>query len=146
VTGNEVPVEVIYRQDRDPFKILIIAACVAYSAFALPVYERFGSPSLKAFPTSVAMAFLSSLFILGMITLTGIVRVNGRLEGIGMFGLSGIWACFAVMGISTSGAKAMAFSSFLIAFAFAAAWTWWQKIGRPWWARRRQRREGRGAA
>lgn len=142
--------EIVYRQDRDAFKILIVAACVAYSALTIPLYERFGSPSLKAFPTPVAMAFLVSLFVLGMVSMAGIARQNGQLEGIGMFGLSGIWMCFAVMGISTSGARAAAFSSFLFAFAGAAAWTWWQKMGRSWWARRqaqrRRRREERGAA
>lgn len=134
-----------YRPDRDPFKILIIAACVGYSAFALPLYERFGSPSLKAFPVPLAMAFLAFLLVLGLVTMAGIAKLNSRLEGHGMFGLSGIWTCFAVMGINTSGARAAAFSSFLFAFAGAAAWVWWQKIGRPWWARRRRRREERGA-
>lgn len=136
--------EADYRQDRDPFKILIIAACVAYSALAIPFYERYGSPSLKALGTPAAMVFLVVLFVLGAVTMSGIARSNGFLEGLGMFGLSGVWLGFGVMGISTSGPKAAAFSSFLFAFAGAAAWVWWQRIGRPWWARRRRRREERG--
>jgi hypothetical protein len=131
---------------RDAFKILIVGACVAYSAVALPFYERLGSPSLKAFPTPLALSFLACLFVFGMVSMAGIVRFNPRLEGIGMLGLSGIWACFAAMGISTSGGKALAFSSFLCAFSIAASWTWWQTIGEPWWTRRAECRARRGAA
>jgi hypothetical protein len=128
---------VVIDRGRDAFKILIVGACVAYSALAIPFYEQLGSPSLKAFPTPVAMLFLVCLLLFAFIAMVGIARWDDRMEGHGMLALSGIWTCFAVMGVSTSGGRAAAFSSFLVAFAIAAAWTWWQRIGRPWWRRRR---------
>lgn len=135
--------ELYAHHDRDAFKLLIVAACVVYAAAALLFYDRLGSPSLKAFPTPVAMAFLTALLVFSAISMAGVVTGNGRLEGHGMLGLSGIWLCFAVMGVSTSGHRATAFSSFLLAFALAAAWTWWQKIGRPWRSARTGLREAR---
>lgn len=127
----------VHARDRDAFKILVLTACIVYSAITLPLYERLGSPSLKAFPTPVAMTFLVFLFVFGMVSMVGVIRLRGRLEGIGMFGLSGIWSCFGLMGINNAGSKATAFSVFLFAFSIAAAWTWWQRIGRPWWRARR---------
>lgn len=130
----------VHARDRDAFKVLIVTACTAYAALALPFFEKFGSPSLKAFPVPVALAYLAFLFVFGMVSLVGIIRLQSRVEGIGMFGLSGIWLCFGLLGLSNSGAKATAFSSFLFAFSLAAAWTWWQRIGRPWRAARRRKR------
>lgn len=127
-------------RDRDAFKVLIVTACTIYAALALPFYEKYGSPSLKAFPLAIALTYLVFLFAFGMVSLIGILRLHDRIEGIGMFGLSGIWLCFGILGLSTSGARAAAFSSFLFAFSAAAAWTWWQRIGRPWWKSRRRRR------
>lgn len=120
---------------RDAYKILIIAACVVYSAIALPFYERFGSPSLKAFPFPVAVAFLLLLAGFGLLVLTAIARRQDRLEAHGQLGLAGVWAAFGIMGVNTSGGRATAFALFLLAFAGAALWTWWQRIGRPWWSR-----------
>lgn len=130
----------VHARDRDAFKVLIVTACTAYAALALPFYEKFGSPSLKAFPVAIALAYLAFLFVFGMISLVGIIRLHSRIEGIGMFGLSGIWLCFGIMGLNNAGPRATAFASFLFAFALAAAWTSWQRIGRPWWATRRRRR------
>jgi len=125
----------LYVRDRDAFKTLIVSVCVAYSAVAIPFYEALGSPSLKAFPTWIAYLFLGFLLLFGLISMVGIIRLDPRMEGHGMLGLCGIWVCFGVLGISTSGGRATAFASFLFAFSAAAAWTWWQKIGRPWWQR-----------
>lgn len=132
----------VKRSDRDAFKILVVGACTVYAALALPFYEQIGSPSLKEFPTFVALLFLAGLFVCGMTAMAGIFQHRGRIEGYGMFGLSGIWAAFGAMGLNLSGAKATAFSLFLFAFAFAAAWTYWQRIGRPWRRRRRARKRG----
>lgn len=132
----------VKRTERDAFKILVVTACTVYAAVALPFYQQIGSPSLKEFPTPVAFIFLGGLFACGMTSIVGIVRVRERLEGIGMFGLSGVWAAFGVMGLNVSGAKATAFALFLFAFAAAAAWTFWQRIGRPWNSRRRARKRG----
>lgn len=130
----------VHARDRDAFKVLIVTSCVVYAALALPFYEKLGSPSLKAFPTGVALTYLAFLFVFGMISLVGIFRLHSRIEGIGMFGLSGIWLCFGIMGLNNAGPRATAFASFLFAFAAAAGWTWWQRIGRPWRAGRRRRR------
>ena len=132
----------VRRGDRDAFKILVVTACTVYAALALPFYEQIGSPSLKEFPPLVAYVFLAALFACGMASVIGIIHWRDRLEGIGMFGLSGIWAAFGVMGLNFSGAKATAFAGFLFAFAIAALWTWWQRIGRPWRNRRRARKRG----
>ncbi len=126
---------------RDAYKILVIAACVAYSAVALPFYERIGSPSLKAFPFPVAVGFLVLLAVFGVVVLAAVARRQDRLEAHAQLGLAGVWFCFGVMGISTSGVRATAFASFLLAFSGAAVWTWWQRIGRPWWRARRSRGE-----
>jgi hypothetical protein len=125
---------------RDAYKILIVAACVLYAALALPFFERLGSPSLKAFPLPVAMAFLATLGAFGVVVLVAIARHQDRLEAHGQLGLAGVWTCFGLMGLNTSGGRATAFALFLLAFAAAALWTWWQRIGRPWWRRRRARR------
>lgn len=126
---------------RDAYKILIISACVVYAAAAIPFYERLGSPSIKEFGAPVALAFLGVLFIFGVITMLGIVQRRDRLEAHGQLGLAGIWTCFGVMGLEVNGPKATAFALFLFAFAIAALWSWWQRIGRPWWKRRRGRRK-----
>jgi hypothetical protein len=126
---------------RDAYKILIVSACVVYSAVAIPFYERLGSPSLKAFPYPVALSFLVILAGFGFVVLVAIARRQDRLEAHGQLGLAGVWACFGIMGVSTSGGRATAFALFLLAFAAAALWTWWQRIGRPWRRSRRARRE-----
>ena len=122
---------------RDAYKILIIAACMAYSFVALPFYEKLGSPSLKEFPYPVAFAFLVLLGTFSVIVLVAIVRQQDRLEAHGHLGLAGLWMCFGIMGISTSGGRATAFAMFLLAFSMAALWSWWQRIGGPWWQARR---------
>jgi hypothetical protein len=127
---------------RDAYKILIVTACVVYSAAAIPFFEQLGSPSIKEFGTPVALVFLAFLFLFGLISMVGIARRRDRLEAHGQLGLSGIYAAFGGMGLEVNGLKATAFSGFLFAFAFAALWTWWQRIGRPWWLRRRARRRG----
>lgn len=129
---------------RDAYKILIISACVTYSSLALPFYERLGSPSLKAFPYPVAFAFLLLLAAFGGIVLIAIARRQDRLEAHGHLGLAGLWLCFGIMGVSTAGGRATAFAIFLLAFAIAAVWSWWQRIGQPWWRARRARREAGG--
>lgn len=131
---------------RDAYKILIVGACVAYAAVAIPFYDQLGSPSIKEFGTPLAIAFLVSLFVFGVISMVGIARHRDRLEAHGHLGLAGIWTAFGVMGLEVNGPKATAFSGFLFAFAIAGFWTWWQRIGRPWWRRRRaRRRRARGA-
>lgn len=124
-----------YETPRDAYKILIIAACVIYSVLALLFYDRLGSPSLKSFPFPIAVLFLLVLLLFGLIVLGAIARRQDRLEAHGQLGLAGVWACFGILGLSTSGGKATAFALFLMAFAFAALWTWWQRIGQPWWRR-----------
>jgi FtsH-binding integral membrane protein len=131
-----------HQTHRDAYKILIISACVTYSALALPFYERLGSPSLKQFPFPVAFAFLVLLATFGGIVLVAIIRQQDRLEAHGHLGLAGLWICFGIMGISTSGGRATAFALFLLAFSIAAVWSWWQRIGEPWWINRRARKAG----
>lgn len=130
---------------RDAYKILIILACVVYAAAAIPFYDKLGSPSIKEFGTPVALTFLAVLLVFGMITMIGIALRRERLEAHGHLGLAGIWACFGGMGLEVNGDKATAFASFLFAFSLAALWTWWQRIGSPWWQRRRARRRTAGA-
>ena len=130
-----------HKTHRDAYKVMIISACVAYSALALPFYERLGSPSLKAFPYPVAFAFLVLLAAFGAVVLIGIARRQDRLEAHGHLGLAGLWLCFGAMGISASGGRATAFALFLVAFSIAAMWTWWQRIGQPWRQARRTRPE-----
>jgi prepilin signal peptidase PulO-like enzyme (type II secretory pathway) len=120
-------------RERDPYAVLILTSCVAYTALAVPFYDRFGSPSLRAFPTGVALVFLSGLLLFSGITLRGMIQRRPRTEGAGSLALSGIWLGMAIAGFVTSGAKATAFGGFLCAFAVAALCVWWQRLGRGWW-------------
>jgi hypothetical protein len=138
---SDTPTPIVrIRREIDPYAVLILTACVAYAALAVPFYDRFGSPSLRAFGTPAAITFLSLLLLFGGITLRGIVQHRPRTEGAGSLALSGIWVAMGIAGFITSGAKATAFGGFLLAFGVAALVVWWQRIGRAWWARRRATR------
>jgi hypothetical protein len=113
-----------------PERLALAAVCVLYASFALVAFDAVGSPSIKALNSRwLSATFLILLILAGSVSVAGTIRRWPRLEAIGQFALAGNWACFATLGLLHSGARAVAFSSFLYTFAAVALVVWWQQLG-----------------
>jgi hypothetical protein len=111
-------------RERDPYKVMMIAAMFVIGVITSLAYNRVATSTLMSFPAPWGRVFLAAIVANSGMSLYGIAlqhTVRGVLwERAGQWGLSVLFLIYGVWGFGLFREKATGFSTLLLALAAAA--------------------------